>query len=49
MKALWKRAEALEAAGLDSFRSNHDALGVLELLEATELGSDCRTNECPSS
>lgn len=37
-KALWARAARLAAAGIDSFSDTHDAMGVLELLEADEMG-----------
>lgn len=37
-KALWSRAARLAGAGLDGLAARHDAMGVLELLEA-EQGS----------
>ena len=37
VKALWRQAEALSAAGVDALLAKHDAMGVLELLEKLAL------------
>lgn len=36
--ALWVKAARLAEAGIDSFADTHDAMAVLEALEADELG-----------
>lgn len=35
-RALWARASALARAGIDGFAASHDAMGVLEMLEAAD-------------
>lgn len=35
-KALWAKAKALDAAGIDACLEKHDAMGTLELLERLE-------------
>ncbi len=36
VKALWKRAATLTAAGVDELAKHHDAMGALELMERVQ-------------